>query len=576
MAADDGKADPVSARKFRPGELGGYTQHRLGDGGQGVVYAVPTPPAGMAGPLAYKQYKQGMLRDPAVLEAMAEFLDTLPQSERDFLAPRLAWPLAVSTRGSTADDGFLMQQIPDPFFLASSSLGDRRPQGLEFLLNGTVYLQKIGLQVDQRQLLLLLADLAEIVSRLHDHGVVVGDLSPKNVLFALGSQPRCLLIDCDSMRFKGQDALDQVETPGWYVPEQEKATPESDAFKFGLIAVRLLNSDQNDSDPRALAAVSPELGLLGERSQQDDPHQRPSVQAWIAALQQALRQQPQRQRATSGQTATQQTVWAGTPDGRPTVTIPQQNPQYAAQGTQGAPFGAYQAVPPQQAQQPVAAAGVTTGPPSRGGRLVATVLALMLVVVGLGVGAEHVLAPSASAAGSTSPSLGGSTGGGTGSAAAAPIVTPTTQTTPPAASPTNTPAAVDYSQVADNPEASAVAAMFANFYGAVDHGQYDTALTYYDPGTAVLDLGSTSSRNTWKHNMSTTQDSDFSISALTDSAPYTLATMNFTSHQQPGYGPYSAPDETCTDWSITYYLTDTDGRYRIFKAPSSGVSDSGC
>ena len=53
----------------------------------------------------------------------------------------------------------------------------------------------------------LLQNLAVILSRLHGLGVVVGDLSPKNLLFRLTPSPSCFLIDCDAMRVRGASVL---------------------------------------------------------------------------------------------------------------------------------------------------------------------------------------------------------------------------------------------------------------------------------------------------------------------------------------------------------------------------------
>jgi hypothetical protein len=47
------------------------------------------------------------------------------------------------------------------------------------------------------------------------------------------------------------------------------------------------------------------------------------------------------------------------------------------------------------------------------------------------------------------------------------------------------------------------------------------------------------------------------------SHPVQQAEVKFRSHQAPGYGPSGAPDETCTDWDITYGLTQPAGRYLI-------------
>jgi hypothetical protein len=75
---------------------------------------------------------------------------------------------------------------------------------------------------------------------LHKHGVCVGDISPKNLLFALIPHPAVYFIDCDAMRIDGVSVLRQVETPGWQVPAgEELATVYSDTYKLGLLALRL-------------------------------------------------------------------------------------------------------------------------------------------------------------------------------------------------------------------------------------------------------------------------------------------------------------------------------------------------
>src|ERR1019366_7340580 len=115
--------------------------------------------------------------------------------------------------------------------------------------------------------------------------VVVGDLSPKNLLFSLAPEPGCFIIDCDAMRVRGETVLPQAQTPDWEVPAGEPiATPAADAYKFGLLAIRLFARDQSSSDPAALAALSPELGRLADLSLHDDPARRPGPGAWVPAL----------------------------------------------------------------------------------------------------------------------------------------------------------------------------------------------------------------------------------------------------------------------------------------------------
>ncbi|MFD0574174.1 hypothetical protein ACFQ0T_39345 [Kitasatospora gansuensis] len=186
--------------------------------------------------------------------------------------------------------GFLMRAVPDRFHftlrtLAAGNQGSPRLATLEYLLNEDAYVAGIGLTVADRDRLLLLADLATTLDRLHRFGVTVGDLSPKNLLFTLTTKPECFLIDCDSARTDGATVLPQAETPDWHVPTgEERATRHSDTYKLALLAVRLFARDQNTTDPAALAAIDPALGALARASLGTDPAARPTPAAWAEHL----------------------------------------------------------------------------------------------------------------------------------------------------------------------------------------------------------------------------------------------------------------------------------------------------
>jgi DNA-binding helix-hairpin-helix protein with protein kinase domain len=287
----------VSVSWVRPDQLGDYTAHRLGDGGQGTVYGVPSPPGRLAGEyLAYKEYAQGIAYDADVLHDMVCFRLQLADGERTFLDERLAWPRAMVYTGTpptllppsrntgTRVRGFLMPRVTDTYELHSPLFPKPKQQALEFLLNDDAYASRIGLVVDDTQRLALLLDLARILERLHRNAVVVGDLSPKNVLFSLSGKPRCVLIDCDSMRYRNKDVLPQVDTPDWEVPEAQKATIGSDSWKFGLIATRLFNRQQDGTDLGPLRVVSTELAGLATRARQQDPRRRPAPSDWVRPL----------------------------------------------------------------------------------------------------------------------------------------------------------------------------------------------------------------------------------------------------------------------------------------------------
>ncbi|OKJ10243.1 hypothetical protein [Kitasatospora sp. CB01950] len=264
---------------------------RLGQGGQGVVHRVANRRINRAAEdggweVVYKEYVPALLPelDAAVLTAMVDLRGELSADEGRWLFEKTAWPAAV-VRAEGRVGGFLMRAAPDRFRFDFLSLGGagatRRPANLEFLLNSDAYVTGIGLAVGDRDRLLLLADLAATLGRLHRIGIGVGDLSPKNLLFAAADPPECFLIDCDAMRLRGGSVLPQAETPDWQLPEgEEKATPAGDVHKLGLLAVRLIARDQTTTDPTALAVLSPGLGGLARRSLDADPARRPSPGEW--------------------------------------------------------------------------------------------------------------------------------------------------------------------------------------------------------------------------------------------------------------------------------------------------------
>lgn len=271
-------------------DLGG----RLGHGGQGTVHEVTNKrinESGDAWSVVYKQYNATMLpqADTGALGALVSLLDSLDATQGRWLCEKAAWPAAVVAEGGQAR-GFLMRAVPDRFRfdmpgLTAKSAAKQRLATVEFLLNDDAYVAGIGLKVSDRERVLLLADLADILSRLHRLGIAIGDLSPKNLLFTLDTRPECFLIDCDAMRLRGASVLPQAETPDWQIPDgEEKATRESDMYKFGLLAIRLFARDQSATDPSALDVLGSRVRDLARACLDADPIQRPTPVAWADAL----------------------------------------------------------------------------------------------------------------------------------------------------------------------------------------------------------------------------------------------------------------------------------------------------
>jgi eukaryotic-like serine/threonine-protein kinase len=240
----------------------------LGRGRHGKVAAVRDLLIGGRWPAAVKIYSLAMRGavDVGVLEKLIAFPADLPPDDKRWLAENTSWPAAIAEHSGIVY-GFLMRAAP---------AGLVRRDGANLALSRVDRLRR-------------LRSLASALTRMHELGIVVGDLSSANVLFSVGSPARCFLIGCDAMQLKGELVLGQVETPGWEMPVGEaRLTMASDAYKLGLLAIRLFADNQGPGDASGIAAVSAELGRLASLSQHLDPMRRPSPGTWIAAIDRAV------------------------------------------------------------------------------------------------------------------------------------------------------------------------------------------------------------------------------------------------------------------------------------------------
>ena len=276
---------------------------KLGQGGQGIVYRAPLVHSTYAKSMVYKAYKPATLAslDVAALEALPRFLEALPYADGARLINLAAWPcVLVEDGGKTA--GFLMPSIPEEFF---TEIWTNRPTPsivmaeFQHLLNDPqiLVMRFRGSAITERQRLELLHQLTLGLAFLHERGVVVGDISPKNVLYSLSPIPATYFIDCDAMRVNGVSLSTQVETPGWAVPHgEEKATVYSDRYKLGLMALRLLAGDQDTKDSKRLPGYLPqELRGVITDTLSNKPQDRPELLDWAAALTHAVAAAPEHQ-----------------------------------------------------------------------------------------------------------------------------------------------------------------------------------------------------------------------------------------------------------------------------------------
>jgi eukaryotic-like serine/threonine-protein kinase len=264
---------------------------KIGQGGQGTVYQAPNVRTQFAESMVYKEYKTtsgAATVDYAALAAMPALVEeslTVAQAKR--LIALAAWPCALVQHGATPT-GFVMPAIPAVFFTALNTAKGTSSAAAEIqhLLNHPSVLTARGIGIDDAQRYQLLRETATALTFLHQHGVVVGDISPKNLLYALGPRPVVYFIDCDAMRVGGMSALPQLETPGWQVPAgEELATVASDTYKLGLLALRLLVGDQHTTNPQQLPATTPTMvRQLITDTLTNPPQRRPLPQAWSTLL----------------------------------------------------------------------------------------------------------------------------------------------------------------------------------------------------------------------------------------------------------------------------------------------------
>lgn len=261
---------------------------RLARGGQGIVYEGVSVTGGFAEAAVYKEYTAQSLQmiDAAALEAMPTFLERLPAAARDRLMSIAAWPCAT-VYDSGGLTGFVMPKIRDDFFidLTFANSSGRSLADMQHLLNPPDFVARLGIAITDEQRCELLRETASALVFLHGNGVCVGDVSPKNLLFRL-SPPGVYFIDCDAMRVNGNSVLPQADTPNWWTPQgEEKATTQSDAYKLGLLALRMFAGEQHFKEPQSLPdSTSRLLRQLITDTLSRPAGKRPAPLAWTHIL----------------------------------------------------------------------------------------------------------------------------------------------------------------------------------------------------------------------------------------------------------------------------------------------------
>ncbi|NUR60831.1 MAG: hypothetical protein HOV87_19530, partial [Catenulispora sp.] len=262
------------------------TGSELHAGSRARVVRLDQPRDVYGGSLVFKRYlpEYASVVHAAALDALGD-LPVRAGADAVWLRERTAWPQTLVTEGPEVV-GFLMREIPDDFsFSRVSGSGTARIIAeVTFLLNEDRILQDLGLLISDRDRLWLLTDVVDALMRLHALGVCVGDLSPKNLVFA-PSTHRIFFLDCDSMRLDGARVLPPVQRPGWELPEgEEPGTRAADVYKVGLLATRMIARNPAERDPSRLGHISARLAALASATLNEGPQSRPTLEDWTTEL----------------------------------------------------------------------------------------------------------------------------------------------------------------------------------------------------------------------------------------------------------------------------------------------------
>jgi len=198
----------------------------------------------------------------------------------------MAWPRRRVFDGDRLV-GFVMPQAPRWFH---TWIGGRsRPLELQFLLYPRRAMWPDLPLPDLGERAALAGRLVALFDVLHRNGLVVGDVSMKNFLWAIPTA--VFAVDCDGFQIVGRGpAVQPVETEGWQDPAGS-GTLDSDRYKLALLVLRVLLFDHCATPDTAVdRLLGPDIVALAERAR--TPGARPDAGSWRRALAQPHRVDP--------------------------------------------------------------------------------------------------------------------------------------------------------------------------------------------------------------------------------------------------------------------------------------------
>ena len=280
-------------------DLGSISQQltELASGGEGIVHSIAGQPT-----LVFKEYKRVVLPklNITALEGLASLESRIPAADWQRISSRTTWPHTLVYDGSSPV-GFLMDRVPSTYYKKYGLARSPRTVLCEwnYLIHrgGTTNANMTSEipTVDDKIILALVQDLAKTVQALHRNGVIIGDMSGKNLIWDV-NPTQVLIIDCDSFRIDGAPATtDPKQSPDWIDPMVGKGSTnmESDIYKLGIAAYRAFwRVPSGDPTPTIIRTNPPRsipdpLVEIIARSIQSTG--RPSADDWVNAIEQINR-----------------------------------------------------------------------------------------------------------------------------------------------------------------------------------------------------------------------------------------------------------------------------------------------
>ena len=281
---------------------------KIGQGGEGSVFEVGG--AATRDGLVYKEYRQPI--DPsreAHLKSLVAWRRDASAHVRRLVDESTAWPRALVTSGGDVT-GFLMRAVPLHFTgtmrLPSGRL-TRLPKEAQFLFVDEDFRDFSGMDIpaDLATRLSISERFARLLAELHGAGIVLGDISAKNVLYTTTPEPAVFLFDCDGAAIVGRPAPPAIDSPDWQAPEMVNSvathrahTRGTDRYKLALFILRCLTPGRGSSvnhSPWTARHLVDRRGLdLLVAGLAADPDARPDAEQWRYWLAETIRREPGR------------------------------------------------------------------------------------------------------------------------------------------------------------------------------------------------------------------------------------------------------------------------------------------